>query len=210
MGVHKPVAGQVSGQSSQEVGVSDASDEEVMCRRAEAFDFAATVDEFETPLLRYAVRIIGHVGHEVEDVVQEVFMRLHKQVTDKGVGSIGSVRVWLFRVAHNLAIDVGRKRTRRAKAGDRIRHNAEREQADSELAMDTLGQMERREAAEAAMAELDELPDSQRQVVLLKVVEGMTMREIAKVVGISPSNVCYRMNQGLRTVAKRLKETGVI
>jgi RNA polymerase sigma factor (sigma-70 family) len=61
-----------------------------------------------------------------------------------------------------------------------------------------------------ALRELAQLDDQHRQVVLLKVIQGMTLRQVAKVVGISVSLVNYRLNQGLTELSRRLKRAGVV
>jgi RNA polymerase sigma factor (sigma-70 family) len=68
----------------------------------------------------------------------------------------------------------------------------------------------RQEARQVALRELAQLDDQHRQVVLLKVIQGMTLRQVAKVVGISVSLVNYRLNQGLTELSRRLKRAGVV
>ena len=75
---------------------------------------------------------------------------------------------------------------------------------------DTLGDMERREACDRAMSELRTLPEHQRQAVMLKMLEGMTIRQIAEVTHTSIGNVGYRIAQGLAELSRRLKQAGVI
>ena len=82
------------------------------------------------------------------------------------------------------------------------------EQAADEL--DALGEVLRQEARQVALRELAQLDDQQRQVVLLKVIQGMTLRQVAEVVDISVSLVNYRLNQGLTELAQRLKKAGVV
>src|SRR6266481_9812927 len=53
----------------------------------------------ESPLLSYALRLVGEIGL-AEDIVQEAFMRLHAQF-DK----VREPRRWLYRTAHNLALN---------------------------------------------------------------------------------------------------------
>ncbi|HUU67996.1 MAG TPA: sigma factor, partial [Planctomycetota bacterium] len=65
----------------------------------EAFDFAAAVSEFETPLLRYVRQFFGNDAESAEEVVQEAFLRLHRQVEQHGAASIENMPSWLFRVA---------------------------------------------------------------------------------------------------------------
>lgn len=61
------------------------------------------------PVYRYACRVLES-PEQAEDLAQEVFLRLYAHLC-KG-GTVLNVRVWVFRVAHNLAIDEHRKRNR--------------------------------------------------------------------------------------------------
>jgi RNA polymerase sigma factor (sigma-70 family) len=76
--------------------------------------------------------------------------------------------------------------------------------------MDALGEAIRQEARQVVLRELAQLDDSYRQVVLLKIVQGMTLREVAEVVGVSLSTVNYRLNEGLGILARRLRKAGVV
>jgi RNA polymerase sigma-70 factor (ECF subfamily) len=61
------------------------------------------------PLYRYLFRVLESQD-EAEDLTQEVFLRLYAHL-QRG-NSVANVRAWLFRVAHNLAIDRQRKNSR--------------------------------------------------------------------------------------------------
>ena len=52
--------------------------------------------------------------------------------------------------------------------------------------------------------------DPDRQVLLLKVIQGFSLREIARVTGLTPGNAAYRLNKALAGLAKQLKSSGVI
>ena len=199
---------------------------------AEVAAFEAVVERYEGALLRYGARLIGRAGEEAEDVVQEALLRFLKQRVEQGADSVGDERVWLFRVVHNLAMDVGRKRTRRKKIDERLAQEAAAETKAVERAADRRsdegvigrigesgtnsgglepsGEAEKRETVELAMAELKKLPEAQREVVVLHVMEGMTMREIGEVVGVSASNVCYRLRAALETLGGKLRDRGVM
>jgi len=173
-------------------------------------DLMAVVAHYQSPLLRYVGQILGRADHEAEDIVQEAFVRLHRQVAGHGEASVKHLTTWLFRVAHNLTIDMLRRRSRRKRAPETIVDPAvlSEEQATDEL--DALGEVLRREARQVALRELAQLDDQQRQVVLLKVIQGMTLRQVAEVVGISVSMVNYRLNHGLRELSQRLRRAGVV
>lgn len=174
-------------------------------RAAAAVDFPAAVAKFETPLLRYAAQILGP-GAEAEDVVQETFLRLHRRLRRRGPTSVRNVPTWLFRVAHNRALDVARERDRRR----RRTRAAAAAPVEAPATLEGLDDLVRREAAERALAETRRLPDDMRHVLLLKTIQGLTLREISKVTGLSLGNVDYKVNQALRELARRLKAAGVL
>ena len=176
----------------------------------DAGDLMAVVAHYQSPLLRYVGQMLGRIDHEAEDIVQEAFVRLHRQVAGHGSGSVKHLTTWLFRVTHNLTIDVLRQRSRRKRVPETTIDPVvlSEEQAADEL--DALGEVLRQEARQVAMRELAQLDDQQRQVVLLKVIQEMTLRQVAEVVGISVSMVNYRLNQGLTELAQRLRRAGIV
>jgi RNA polymerase sigma-70 factor (ECF subfamily) len=176
----------------------------------DASDLMAVVTRYHSPLLRYVGQMLGGLDHEAEDIVQEAFVRLHRQVAGHGSGSVKHLTTWLFRVTHNLTIDMLRQRTksRRPPVTNVDPSMLSEEQAADEL--DALGEVLRQEARQVALRELSQLDDQQRQVVLLKVIQGMTLRQVARVIGISVSLVNYRLNQGLTELARRLRRAGVV
>jgi RNA polymerase sigma-70 factor (ECF subfamily) len=176
----------------------------------DAGDLMAVVAYYQSPLLRYVGQMLGRIDHEAEDIVQEAFVRLHRQVARHGSGSVKHLTTWLFRVTHNLTIDVLRQQSRRKRAPETTVDPAvlSEEQASDE--MDALGEVLRQEARQVAIRELAQLDDQQRQVVLLKVIQEMTLHQVAEVVGISVSMVNYRLNQGLTELAQRLRRAGVV
>jgi RNA polymerase sigma-70 factor (ECF subfamily) len=176
----------------------------------DAGDLMAVVAHYQSPLLRYVGQMLGRIDHEAEDIVQEAFVRLHRQVAGHGSGSVKHLTTWLFRVTHNLTIDMLRQRSRgRGSPETTVDPSVlSEEQAADEL--DALGEVLRQEARQVALRELAQLGEQQRQVVLLKVIQGMTLRQVAEVVGVSVSLVNHRLNQGLTELARRLRRAGVV
>ncbi len=175
------------------------------------FDLDAVVVRYQSALLRYVGQAIGKGFDEAQDVVQEVFIRLHNHVQKQGIESIRNPRCWLYRVAHNLAMDLGRRRGRQKRI---------REQAMNDPAIETTGTIldeqstpllaVRHEACTLAMTRLEKLPEEQRHVLVLKILQGLTLREISEIMNLKIGTVNYRLTQGLRTLAGELKHEGVI
>lgn len=173
-----------------------------------ARDLPSIIATYQTPLLRYVRRLTGP-GEDAEDIVQEAFLRLHRATEKDGPDSIQSLASWLYRVAHNLSMDRRRKRLRRTRARDRVIAKAQadaRRTAEPE-AMDV---MVNAEAAHRALEALGRLPEDQQQVLRLKVIDGLTLREVGEVLGMSIGNVHYRLNRGLADLARVLKADGDI
>lgn len=177
--------------------------------RSAPFDLGAIVREYESPLLRYVGRLIGTRYDEAQDVVQDVFMKLHGQVTRHGLASISNMRCWLYRVAHNLAMDYGRSRRRRRELEDKALGDPTVMERVGGGHMEDAGDCERRDSAQAAMAAVSALPEEQKNVVLLKIIQGLTLREISGITGMKIGTVNYRLTQGLRRLAAHLKEVSV-
>ena len=182
----------------------------------EAGDLMAVVARYQGPLLRYVGRMLGSADDQREDVVQETFIRLHRYASAHGWDSIKHLTTWLFQVAHNLTVDALRQKVRRQDAAHRDLESrastdpAAAAQEPTAEEMDALGEAIRQEARQVVLRELAQLDDYYRQVVLLKIVQGMTLREVAEVVGVSLSTVNHRLNEGLGILARRLRKAGVI
>ena len=124
-----------------------------------------------------------------EDVVQESFCKLAGQPSPPG-----DPVAWLYRVVRNAAIDAGK--------ADRRRQRREAAVARpvpwfDQVAVDGL------EAA-TAVAALESLPAEQREVIVSRLWGGMTLEEIADVVGCSVSSAHRRFTAGIAALRERL------
>jgi len=132
---------------------------------------------------------------EAEDVVQEAMMRLWKMAPDWTPGG-AKVTTWVFRVASNLCTD--RLRKKRSVGLDEA----------PEVADDAPGaeaQMMAAERMAALDAGLQQLPDRQRQAVVLRHIEGMTNPEIAEILDISVEAVESLTARGKRALAAAMQ-----
>ena len=109
-----------------------------------------------------------------------------------------------------MTVDVIRLRKRRIKTVRATAESVPLEEAAAADDLDALGEMVRQEAREVALRELGKLDEQYRHVVLLKIIQGMTLRQVAEVVGISISMANYRLNKGLAELARRLQRAGVV
>ena len=133
--------------------------------------FLALAGDLRPELHRYCARIMGSVV-DGEDVVQDTLIRALAALQD--LDETPPVRPWLFRIAHNRALDLLRSRAVR---------RAEPIEAAAEVAdtanPDPVEMLMRQEAVKTAVSRFVELPVFQRSVVILKDVLGESLAEIA-------------------------------
>ena len=148
----------------------------------------ALADELRPELHRYCARLMGSVI-DGEDVVQDTFARAFVALDE--LEETASLRAWLFRIAHNRALDL--LRSRAIRAADPI--EAAQEVADAE-SPDPEEVMMRREAVETAVSRFAELPTMQRSVVILKDVLDQSLEEIAAMLDLTVNAVKAHLARG--------------
>jgi RNA polymerase sigma factor (sigma-70 family) len=151
-------------------------------------ELLALAGELRPELHRYCARLMGSVI-DGEDVVQDTFTRAYVAVD--ALKDDPPLRAWLFRIAHNRAIDL--LRSRAIHAADPI--EAAHEVADS-ARPDPLEAMMRREALETAVSRFAALPTMQRSVVILKDVLDQSLEEIAAMLDLTINAVKAHLARG--------------
>ena len=152
-------------------------------------------DEHAQALFAFLLNFTRHEA-DTRDLLQEVFVKVAKR--PELLDPVRDERSFLLRLAHNLAIDLIRRR------GTREKHH---EQLASELASIFAPASQPDEGAfrEAVGAALGEIPAEQRAVVHLKLWEGLTFERIAQVLGIPPNTAASRYRYGLDKLRERLR-----
>ena len=154
----------------------------------------ALADKLRPELHRYCARLMGSVI-DGEDVVQDTFARAFVALDE--LDETTPLRAWLFRIAHNRALDLLRSRAIRAAEPIEAAH----EVADPE-SPDPVEVLMRREAVETAVSRFTELPTVQRSVVILKDVLDQSLEEIAGMLDLTVNAVKAHLARG----RARLKE----
>lgn len=168
---------------------------------AAAHAFEQIVSRYEKDLLRYAARLMNSPS-AAEDVVQEAFLRLYRHWNEPWEPS-PLLTAWLYRVTHNCAVDHLRRQARR----EWLHLQAARHAAmSSEPGPRSNGDIT--EAAERAAAALEKLSLRERQLVILKVYEEKSYKEIADITGLSISHVGVILHYAMKKLAAELKKSG--
>lgn len=157
---------------------------------------------YQSSLLRYATRVLNSED-AAQDVVQEAFIRLNEnldKIAERGVPLKG----WLFRTTHNAAVDYIRKESRR-----RLLHDRQSKQADL-FRPDSAAQTERDERQALVMQHLNTLKPKEREVLVLRLQEGMPYKEIAAVLKRSEGYVGTLIHTATKKLSQALQQAGAV
>ena len=149
--------------------------------------------ELRKPLLRYLV-CLGLSSDEAQDVVQDAFLILHRQLG--AGGSQENIRGWLFRVAHNQARNRQNRYDRNFSAASEIEMDAISHEATPEHAVLEKEKFQRLGKAMRLLS----VPE--RECLLLR-ASGLRYREIGEVLGIATSTVSDTVDRAVKKLAEK-------
>lgn len=168
------------------------------CQRGDSEAFRQLFREHQADVARLAQRMLGR-RTELEDIVQEVFLQVHRSIRDFRHGARFST--WLYRVTVNVVLMHRRAAKSRPVFGEAPESLAavdHRPFADEEL--------ERQRRAQAFHRLLDRLSEKKRLVFVLHELEGLAPGEIAKIVGSPVLTVRTRLFYARRELLAMLAE----
>jgi RNA polymerase sigma-70 factor, ECF subfamily len=162
------------------------------------------VQRYERALYNFALRQVRS-PHAAEDIVQEAFVRIVQNAQDFKYEAKFST--WAYTIARNLCIDLGRKNA--------LRKHPSLDQANDNDDGPTLGErtagksdVERElvsgELRVRIAAAVEQLPDDQREVFVLREVSNLPFKEIAEITGVSENTVKSRMRYALERLQHAL------
>ncbi|MHB8522503.1 MAG: RNA polymerase sigma factor [Limisphaerales bacterium] len=133
---------------------------------------------------------------DTRDLLQELFLKLARR--PELLEGLRDERGFLLRLAHNLAVDLVRRRGTRERASDRL--------AEERVALFAESSDPDEQALRLVLTEaLGKLAPEQRAVVHLKLWEGMTFEAIAGALGLSPNTAASRYRYGIDKLRERLR-----
>ena len=190
----------------------DPSDEELLRRfnEGDASAFEELVRRYQRPVYNFILRSVRR-RERADELMQDVFMKVVQRAGDfKGNSKFST---WLYTIARNLCIDHSRKMVfRRHKSLDAPGRSSPGEEGptlldrtasdDPDVDRAAIAKDLQRRIAEA----VEELPEDQREVFLLRQVEGLAFKEIAAVVGVPENTVKSRMRYALGRLQRALSE----
>jgi RNA polymerase sigma-70 factor (ECF subfamily) len=154
----------------------------------ERLDFAAVYDAHFSYVWRSARRLGVHPD-SIDDVVQDVFVVVHRRLADFEGRS--SLKTWMFGIVLRVVRD-HRRSIRRKRLGADARSDSELDMLPDANAT-PFERLEQVEAARLVDTLLDRLDDEKREVFVLAELEGMTVPEIAEITSANVNTVYSRL-----------------
>ncbi len=155
------------------------------------------VERHHRAVFRLAYRMTGN-RQDAEDVVQEAFLRAHKQLSKFDQRSAFST--WLHRIAANCAIDL--LRVRRKREAVHVAQGNDEISVSGEPSPERLtGSGEIRRMLEPALAELS---DMERAAFVMRHYEGLSIEDIGAVLGVQPNAAKHSVFRAVQKLRRAL------
>lgn len=188
--------------------MSDPRDERLLAayRAGDVEAFEALLRRYRVPLFNVILRLVRDRGR-AEEIYQDVWLKVIERSGEfRGDAKFST---WLYTIARNLCIDHQRKA--------KLRRHASLDQPISGSEPPLVGRVPNPGPSPQALAmgglaraqiaaAVEGLPDDQREVFLLRHLQGLAFREIAEVVGASTNTVKSRMRYALERLQAALSD----
>ncbi|RYL94243.1 RNA polymerase sigma factor SigW [Sporolactobacillus sp. THM7-4] len=165
--------------------------------------FAELVDKYKNSVYSICLRMVGN-SQEAEDLSQETFIRAYKHIdqfdTDRKFST------WIFRIATNLSIDFLRRKK------PSVSLDAELPGTDGLELKEILASGEAlpdelvvwSETERIVQYEIDRLREKYRSAIILKYIQGLSLKEISEILGVPIGTVKTRIHRGREILRKNI------
>ncbi len=190
-----------------------ANDDHELVREAQkgnARAFEKLVERYQRKVYAVAFGMVRN-RQDALDISQEAFIKVHRYLGNFQGSS--SFYTWLYRIVVNLAIDHLRKGGKGPPLDydDRVRRDESNTAGDPSILPSILGSnpsksLGRKELLEHMQKALDALPPYHRAVIVMRELEGMSYKEMAKAMQVSKGTIMSRLHHARHKLQKLLEE----
>ncbi len=160
--------------------------------------FAALVDRYKFMVYTLAARILRN-REEAEEVAQDVFVKVYGSLASfKGDSKFST---WLYAITYHMSLDYLKKRNRRMVTNSLDNFSESKMQHEGTI-LDDLTAFEEKQQLKKA---LEALPSDDGVLITLHYYEELSLKEISRIMAISPSTLKVRLFRARKKLAEILK-----
>ncbi len=167
-----------------------------------------------TLIERHQSRIFGFIYSKVndrdlsDDIFQDTFIKVIKTLKSKSYNEEGKFLPWVMRIAHNLVVDHFRK-------SNKMQFNRETEEyAIFDYFVDASPSIEKKLITEQIETDLvrllKKLPEDQQEVIMMRMYQDLSFKEIADLTGVSINTALGRMRYALLNLRKIIEKNQIV
>ncbi len=152
-------------------------------------------DEYAEAIYRHCF-FRGFPKERAEELVQDTFLKTWDYLRQGN--SIENLRAFLYRVVNNLMVDEFRKK--KEQSLDQMMEKG----WNVDSGDDPEDGLEQRFLIKEVLSVMDGLPEKERELLVMRYVDGLELKEIAEVLQISANNTSVRLNRAMKVLKDRL------
>jgi RNA polymerase sigma-70 factor (ECF subfamily) len=143
-----------------------------------------------------------------EDLFQDAFLKMIRNMREGNYAEQGKFLPWASRIAHNLCMDHFRRT--RTKLPVTLASGEDIMELLAGSESDNTPKMEQRQTEQCLKKLLVQLPEEQREVIVLRVYGDLSFKEIAEITSVSINTALGRMRYGLINLRKMIGERELV
>lgn len=169
------------------------------CQAGETGAFQELVARYYAKVFMVALGILNQREDALE-IAQETFFRAFRKI--RGFRGGATFYTWIYRIAVNLSIDFQRRQKRTPMEFRETLDQISEEQIDS--ASDPYRDLQKSELGKRLLAAIDDLTPDHKTVIVLRTVEGLSYKEISRILGCSEGTVMSRLHYARKKLQEKL------
>jgi RNA polymerase sigma-70 factor (ECF subfamily) len=167
-----------------------------------------------TLIKRHQSKIYGFIYSKIadrdvcDDVFQDTFIKVIKTLKSNSYNEEGKFLPWVMRIAHNLVVDHFRRNKKMPMQRETEEYSIFSYMSDTSMNIE--GQMITEQVEDDVRRLLEELPADQKEVLVMRMYQDMSFKEIAETTGVSINTALGRMRYALMNLRKVIEKNNII
>ncbi|MFC4740804.1 RNA polymerase sigma factor [Flavobacterium ponti] len=163
---------------------------------------------------RHQSRIYGFIYSKLndrdlcDDIFQDTFIKVIRTLKTKTYNEEGKFLPWVIRIAHNLIVDHYRKNKKMPMTRETEEYSIFEFLKDTSSTIE--GQMITEQVEEALKRLIEELPNDQKEVLVMRMYEDLSFKEISEQTGVSINTALGRMRYALMNLRKLIDKNQIV